>query len=70
MATILAGVALVALSVTLVLTVVTIWLQAPSAAQYLELTKALLSWQVIAGGLAMGAVRTFHSQIAELLGRL
>ena len=70
MATILAGVALVALIVTLVLTIAAIRAEAQSAAQYLELTKALLSWQVIAGGLAMGAVRTFHTEIAALLGRL
>ncbi len=70
MAKILGVVAIVALSVTLVLTIATIWMETNSAPQYLELTQALLSWQVIAGGLALGAVNTFQSEIAALLRKL
>ncbi len=70
MAKILGVVAIVALSVTLVLTIVTIWMETNSATQYLELTQALLSGQVIAGGLAMGAGNTFQNEIAALLRKL
>ncbi len=70
MAKILGVVAIVALSVTLVLIIVTIWMETNSATQYLELTQALLSWQVIAGGLAVRAGNTFQNEIAALLRKL
>ncbi len=70
MAKILGVVAIVALSVTLVLIILTIWMEINSATQYLELTQALLSWQVIAGGLAVGAGNTFQNEIAALLRKL
>ena len=70
MAQILGIVAIVALIVTLVLTIVTIWMESASAAQFLELTNSLLSWQVIAGGLAMGGASTFYTEIRAVLTKL
>ncbi len=40
-----------------------------SAGQFLELTEALLSWPVIAGGLAVGAGQTFKGEIRAFLQR-
>jgi len=62
-------IAIVSLIVSLVLTIVTIWFQTDSANQYLELTKAILSWQVIAGGLVFGGAITFRTQIGNFLNR-
>ena len=67
MAKTLGYVAILSLIVSLVLTIVTIWMKTDSAIQYLELTKVLLSWQVIAGGLAIGGASTFKSDISEFL---
>ena len=69
MAKTLGVIAIIALSVTLVLTIVTIWLETNSATQYLELTQALLSWQVIAGGLAVGGGNTFKNEIKAFLNK-
>jgi len=65
----LAWVALVTLIVTLTSTVVTIWLKLPQKEDLLRLTQLLLSWQVIAGGLAIGAGSTFSKEISQLLTR-
>ena len=62
--------ALVSLTVTLASTIITIWTERASAAQFLELTNALLSWEVIAGGLAIGAVSTFYAEIRAVLEKL
>ena len=70
MATFLGWVAILALSATLVSTIATIWMEKPSAPQFLELTRALLSWQVIAGGLTFGAGGAFRTQLSALLTRL
>jgi hypothetical protein len=70
MAKILAGVGLMALIATLVSTLVAIWLQWPSRADLLTLTQHLLSWQVIAGGLAVGGAKTFQGEIKDLLKRI
>lgn len=67
MAKILGVVAVVSVTVTLTLTIITILIERQSAAQFLELTKSLLAWQVIAGGLAIGLVSTFHAEIKALL---
>ena len=64
---VLTVIAIVSLIVSLVLTIVTIWLQTDSANQYLELTKVLLSWQVIAGGVAVGGAKTFKTEIGKFL---
>src|SRR5262245_35069568 len=63
MAQFLGVLALVFLTVTLASTIITIWTERASAAQFLELTNSLLSWEVIAGGLAIGAVSTFYTEI-------
>ncbi len=70
MAQMLGIVAIVALIVTLVATIVTIWIKSAAAVQFLELTKALLSWQVIAGGLAIGGASTFYTEITAVLTNL
>ena len=70
MAQILGVVALVTLIVTLALTIVTIWLERASAAQFLELTNSLLSWDVIAGGLVLGGTSTFYTEIKAVLAKL
>ncbi len=70
MAQILGIVAIVALIVTLVSTIVAIWMESAAAAQFLELTNSLLSWQVIAGGLAMGGASTFYTEIKAVLTKL
>ncbi len=70
MAQILGIVAIVALIVTLVSTIVAIWMESAAAAQFLELTNSLLSWQVIAGGLATGGASTFYTEIKAVLTKL
>ncbi len=70
MAKALAVVAISALIVTLVSTLVAIWLQLEPKAELFNLIKLLLSWQVIAGGLAAGGGKTFQKEIKELLGRI
>ena len=69
MVTALAWVAIVALIVSLVSTLIAIWLQVPAKGDLLRLTELLLSWQVIAGGLAIGGGSAFSEQIIQLLGR-
>jgi hypothetical protein len=66
MAKVLAWCALVALGVTLPTTWAAVWFEWDSASQFLELTQALLSWKVIAGGLLLGA----RTELKALLGRL
>jgi len=66
----LAIVALVALILTLGSTLVAIWLQLPPKDKLFDLTKLLLSWQVIAGGLAVGGGKAFQQEIKGLLGRI
>jgi hypothetical protein len=70
MAKALGVVAIVALSVTVASTIVSICMQSMSAAQFLDLTKALLAWHVIAGGLAIGAAATFQTELKQLLNRV
>ena len=66
MAKALAYTALVALILTLGSTLVTIWHQLQPKEDLLRLTGLLLSWQVIAGGLAYG----FREEIGKLLNRI
>ena len=70
MAKALAWVALVALILTLGFTLLAIWLQVEPKDELFNVTKALLSWQVIAGGLAVGGGKTFQQEIKGLLGRI
>lgn len=69
MAKALATVALLALIVTLGSALTAIWLQLTPKDDLLKLTQLLLSWQVIAGGLAVGAAKTFEVEIRGLLKR-
>jgi hypothetical protein len=70
MVQILSVVAIVSLIVTLASTTVAIWMEEPRAAHFLELTSSLLSWEVIAGGLAIGAVNVFQTEIKAILTKL
>ncbi len=70
MATALAFVALIVLIVTLGSTLIGIltgWLPTD---KLMEFTRLLLSWQVIAGGLAIGGGKTFQQEISGLLTRI
>jgi len=69
MARALAHVALVALIVTLGSALTAIWFQLTPKDDLLKLTQLLLSWQVIAGGLAVGGAKTFDVEIRALLKR-
>lgn len=69
MAKALAYVAILALILTLGSTLVTIWAQLPPKDELLKLAQLLLSWQVIAGGLAVGGGKTFKGEIKALLKR-
>ena len=66
----LAYVALVALILTMGSTLLAIWLNLEAKKELLDLTKLLLSWQVIAGGLVIGGAKTFGQEINGLLGRI
>jgi len=68
MAKALAYVAVIALILILGSTLLAIWLQVKPRDELFNLTKLLLSWQVIAGGSAVGAVKTFQKEIRGLLG--
>ena len=70
MAKALACVALIALILTLGSTLLTIWAQLNPKDELLKLTQLLLSWQVIAGGLAVGGGKTFKEEIKGLLKRI
>jgi hypothetical protein len=59
----LAGIALAAITVLLVLDFVTILAELPAKQDLLTLTGVLLSWQVVAGGLAVGGAATFRNEI-------
>jgi hypothetical protein len=70
MAKALAYVALVVLILTLGSTLLTICAQLKPKDELLKFTQLLLSWQVIAGGLAVGGVKTFNQEIKALLIRI
>ena len=70
MAKALAYVAITALIVTLGSTLTAIWLQLKPMDKLFELTKAILSWQVIAGGLVAGGAKAFQQEIKGLLKRI
>ena len=69
-AVILGWVALVTVTATLAVTFFTIWTGKASADQFLQLTDLLLSWDVIAGGLAIAAGTAFYTEIKALLDRI
>ena len=68
-ATVLSWFALVSLILTLGSAFIAIWLQLPPKDDLLRLTSSLLSWQVIAGGLAVGGASTFAAEIKDSLKR-
>ncbi len=67
MAKALAYVAILALIFTLGSTLLAIWLQVKPKDELFNLTKLLLSWQVISGGLVVGGAKTFNKEIKDLL---
>lgn len=66
----LAWVAIIALIGSLGSTFVAIWLELDPKGDLLRLTELLLSWQVIAGGLAIGAGSTFKGEIKNWLNKV
>jgi hypothetical protein len=70
MAKALAYVAILALIFTLGSTLLAIWLSLEAKKELFDLTKLLLSWQVITGGLVVGGAKTFGQEINGLLGRI
>jgi hypothetical protein len=67
MTTVLAWIAIVALIISLTSTLIAIWQQLPAKDDLLSLTELLLSWQVIAGALAIGGASAFSEEIKILL---
>ena len=65
----LAIIAVLALIISLSSTIIAIWLQLAPKDDLMHLTEQLLSWQIIAGGLAVGAGHTFRAEIKKLLSR-
>jgi hypothetical protein len=65
----LAIIAVLALIISLSSTIIAIWLQLAPKDDLMHLTEQLLSWQIIAGGLAVGAGHTFRQEIKKLLSR-
>jgi hypothetical protein len=70
MAKALGYVAVIALALTLGSTLVAIWGQWAPKSDLLRLTELLLSWHVIAGGLAVGAASTFREEIKSRIKRI
>jgi hypothetical protein len=67
MAAMLGVVAVLTLVTTLISVIVAIWLEEAPAAQFLELTRILLSWDKLAAALVVGGSATFYSQIRKIL---
>jgi hypothetical protein len=63
-------IALLSLIISLSSTIIAIWFQLAPKDDLMQLTEHLLSWQVIAGGLAIGAGHTFGNEIKSLIDRL
>ena len=63
----LAYIALTSLIISLSSTFIAIWLQLVPKDDLMQLTELLLSWQIIAGGLAIGGVHTFKTEIKKIL---
>jgi hypothetical protein len=59
-----------ALAVTLVSAIVAIWLERESADRFLELTRTLLSWEVLGSALIGGAGVRFSSEISDVLKKI
>jgi hypothetical protein len=70
MKTIAAIIALLAMTITLALTISSIWFEFPQKGDLMQLTELLLDWQVISGGLVIGAGHTFGTEINKLLNRI
>ena len=66
----LAIIALLSLGATLFSTFLSIWRESPQKGDLLELTKILLDWKIIAGGLVIGTGHTFGKEINELIKRI
>lgn len=69
MSKILAVIAMITLTITLVSTVIAIWWRLEPREDLIRLTEILISWQVIAGGLIIGGAKTFKTEIQKLLNR-
>ena len=67
MAKALAIFSFITLVIVLGSTVVAIWTEMAQKDDLLTLTELLLSWEVIAGGLAIGAAKTFRKEIESWL---
>ena len=70
MVQILGVIAVVALVTTLASTIIAIWMEEARADHFLQLTDSLLSWEVIAAGLAIGVGRAFYAEIKAIMTRL
>jgi hypothetical protein len=59
-----------AVFLSLILTFLAIFLEWGNREDFLELTEILLSWEVITGGIVIGAGTTYKKELRDLLGRL
>lgn len=66
----LALIALLSLSATLLFTLIAILCESNTKGDLLELTKILLGWPFVSGGLAVVAAHTFRKEIEEVIGRI
>jgi hypothetical protein len=62
----LAIIALSSLVVTLFSTILAIWQESSQKADFLELTKILLDWKIIAGGLLIGGGKEIKNLIRRI----
>ncbi len=69
MAKALAIVAVFALIAVLGSAIVANWIHDTAKEDFFKLTQLLLSWQVIAGGLAAGGAKTFEAELKSRLKR-
>jgi hypothetical protein len=68
MATVLGVLALVTLSLSFATAFTAIWTHSDTK-EIFAFINILISWKVLGGGLAIGAARTFHKEIASFLTR-
>jgi hypothetical protein len=59
-----------ALVIVLASAILAVWFEHPGAAHFVQLTGMVLSWEVIASGVAVAAVKTFKGDISNVLNRL
>lgn len=63
MSNILSWIAMGAVALSLGSSFLAAWLGLDAAEDLLRLTQLILSWQVVAGGLVFGAMKTFEKEI-------